>query len=266
MVSNLSVVFIIINMLLGIGMPVALLVFFKKKYDLSVKGFFIGAGVMFFFALVLEQLVHSYVLGGKFGETLQSNIWAFAAYGGLMAGLFEETGRLVAMRFMMKDEHKKWQNSLMYGAGHGGFEVFSILTIAMINNILYAVMINSGNTETLMAPLSAENQVILQNAFDTLIATPSWMFLVAPIERIGAVAAQIGMSVIVWAAASATKIRWKYYGLAVLIHFLLDASTGVMGKAGWPIALIEVFIWIAAAIIVLVAKRTCNKEFSLNNN
>ena len=63
MVSKLSIVFIVINMVLGILIPIVLLVYFKKKYKVSIKSFFVGCGVMLVFALILEQIVHSVVLG-----------------------------------------------------------------------------------------------------------------------------------------------------------------------------------------------------------
>ena len=44
----------------------------------------------------------------------------YAVYGGLMAALFEETGRYSAMRFLVKP--MDFPNAFMYGAGHGGVE------------------------------------------------------------------------------------------------------------------------------------------------
>ena len=33
-------------------------------------------------------------------------------------------------------------------AGHGGFEMFVILSMGMVNNLIYALMINMGQTQT----------------------------------------------------------------------------------------------------------------------
>ena len=52
MVSKLSIVFIVINMVLGILIPIVLLVYFKKKYKASIKSFFVGCGVMLVFAFL----------------------------------------------------------------------------------------------------------------------------------------------------------------------------------------------------------------------
>ena len=63
MVSKLSIVMIIVNMILGVLIPVVLMVYFKKKYKARIKSFLVGCVTMLLFAMVLEQLVHSVVLG-----------------------------------------------------------------------------------------------------------------------------------------------------------------------------------------------------------
>lgn len=254
MVSTLTLIFIVINLICGIAIPVGLILFFRNKYKVSAKGFLIGALTMLIFALILERLVHVVVLNSSIGVTIRENMWLYALYGGLMAGLFEETGRLLSMRFLMKKEHGDWHNALMYGAGHGGFEVFMILFVAMLNNIIYSVMINTGNIDVLMSPLDETNKAVLQNAVDELISTPSWMFLMGLLERVGAISAQLAFSVIVWLAVKNAKCMWKYYILAVFMHFFLDASTAVLSKSGCPIIVLELIILILAAVSVCIAK------------
>ena len=260
MISILSIVFIVFDMILGILIPVGLLVFFKKKYHLSVKGFFIGCAVMLVFALILEQMVHKAVLGSSVGGVIRNNLWLYALYGGLMAGLFEETGRFLAMRFLMKKEHRKPQNALMYGAGHGGFEAMMLLTVGMINYLIYAVMIRAGQTQMLLEPLNDASRTALQAALDQLVTTPSWQFLLSPVERIGAVAAQIAFSIIVWYAASGRRCKWKYYFLAIFLHFALDVAAVILGKLGIPVLAIEGSVWVLAAVYVVIAVRIARKE------
>ena len=121
MVSKLSIVMIIVNMILGVLIPVVIMVSFKKKYKACIKSFLVGCATMLLFAMVLEQLVHSVILGSAVGAVIQGNIWLYALYASLMAGLFEETGRLLTMRYVLKKEHCNTYNALMYGAGHNLF-------------------------------------------------------------------------------------------------------------------------------------------------
>ena len=255
MVSTISIVFMIMNMVLGVFIPVALLIYFKKKYQTSIKSFFIGCAVMLIFAFVLEQMVHSIVLGSSVGAVIQNNIWLYALYGALMAGLFEETGRFLAMRYVLKKEHDNPHNALMYGAGHGGFEMFAILTMGMVNNLIYAVMINMGQTQTLLTSLDDATKDVLQVAIDTLIQTPSWQFLLSPVERLAAIMAQVGLSVIVWFAAIGKKSKISLYVLAVLLHALMDGAAVVAAKSGISLLLVEGIVWLMTIGIVLVAKK-----------
>ncbi len=73
------------------------------------------------------------------GEALTGSVILYAVYGGLMAALFEETGRYIAMRFLVKP--MDFPNAFMYGAGHGGVEAMLLCGVASISNIA-SVMIN----------------------------------------------------------------------------------------------------------------------------
>lgn len=260
MVSNLSIAIIILNIILGIVFPIVLLVYFKKRYQTSIKSFLVGSAVMLLFAFVLEQIVHSIVLNSSVGIVMQENIWLYGLYASLMAGLFEETGRFLAMRYVLKKEHGNAHNALMYGAGHGGLEMFVILSIGMINNLIYSVMINMGQSQTLLEPLDETTRATLQAALDALIQTPSWNFLLSPVERFAAIAAQIALSVIVWFAATNQKIKGKLLILAILLHAILDAVAVLTAKNGVPVVIVEVIIWFMAIGIIMIARKIWKGE------
>lgn len=253
-VSGLSIFFIILDMLLGMAIPVCLCIYFRRRFRCDFLPFWVGCGVMLLFAFVLEQIIHSIVLSTTVGNMIKNQLWLYALYGGLMAGLFEETGRLMAMKFILKKKQGNDYNALMYGAGHGGFEAFFILFFTMLNNLIYAVMMNSGSTELLMNGLDSANQAVLQTAFDTLASTSPFLFLLSPVERLAAVAAQLSLSVFVWIAAKGRgKIGW--YFLAILLHFLLDASAAVLSGCGVPTVLVEVIVWGIALLYAWLARR-----------
>lgn len=260
MVSTLSIAIIIINMFLGVIIPIVLLVYFKKKYRAGIKSFLVGCAVMFLFAMVLEQIVHTVVLGSPVGLTIQENIWLYALYGSLMAGLFEETGRFLAMRYVLKQEHDNAHNALMYGAGHGGIEMFIILTLGMLNNLIYSVMINLGLTQMLLEPLDKATRGTLQTAFDALIQTPSWQFALSPVERLAAITTQIGFSVIVWYAATGKQSKVCLYILAILLHAVLDGVAVLAAKSGMSLIVVEGFVWLVAIGIILIARIVWKKE------
>ena len=146
------------------------------------------------------------------------------------------------------------------GAGHGGLEMFVILSLGMINNLIYSVMINLGQTQTLLDPLDEASRNILQTAFDVLIRTPSWQFVLSPVERLAAITAQIGLSVIVWYAAAAKKSKAGPFVLAILLHAVLDGVAVLTAKSGMSLIVVEVFVWLIAIGITLIARNVWKKE------
>ena len=253
-VPVLSMVFMAVSCVIGFAIPVAALLWIRKKKRADILPFFIGCAVFILFALVLEALVHRLILGSRVGATIQNSVWLYALYGGLMAGLFEETGRFLAFKFMPKRYRSRDVNALMYGAGHGGIEAFVILGITSINNIIYSVLINTGRAEVLTAPLAGDMRKQVEAAIHALITTPSWYFLIGGVERILAVVLQISLSVLVWFAAK-KKNRIYYYPLAIVLHLIVDAGAVIL--SGWNASPLVVEVVVAAFTVlsVLIAGR-----------
>jgi len=254
-VPMLTIVFMAISCVAGFVIPVALLLYFHRKKNADILPFFVGCGVMLVFALILESAVHQIVLGSAVGERIQNNIWLYALYGGLMAGLFEETGRFIAFKTVLHKKRDKDINAMMYGAGHGGFEAAVLLGVSMISNIVFAMLINSGKISAIKSSLSGDTLTQLEAGLKTLTTTPSYTFLIAILERIFAVMLQIALSVIVWFAAK-NKNRLYLYPVAILIHFFVDALAVVLAQYNVPILAIEGVICVTTALTAVFARKT----------
>lgn len=190
---------------------------------------------------------------------MKENALLMALYGGLMAGFFEECGRFIAMKVLLKKKHNDTHNALMYGVGHGGVEMFILLVFGMVNNVIYSIMLNLGQTKILLEPLDSVNRNILQSAFNTLVATSPCVFLISSIERILAIIGQIALSVIVWFAV--VKENRKYLLLvAILLHLILDASAAWLAQIGVPVLVIELEVLLVVSVIVLCAKVVWKRE------
>jgi uncharacterized membrane protein YhfC len=253
-VPILSIVFMAISALAGIAIPVILFVIFRKKYKADIKPFFIGCGVFVLFAMILEQVLHIIVLSSDVGEIIKSNAWLFGIYGGLMAGIFEETGRFAAFKTVLKKNNEKDTNSLMYGAGHGGVEACIILLIAMISNIVVSLMINNQNIDILLtgAVNDAQRQALIIN-FETLANTPSEHFLMALVERIAAVAIHLSLSVLVWFAAKKGGKSILLYPLAILLHTLANAVSVILANYVSNMWIVEGVLYLITACLVIIA-------------
>lgn len=259
MVPVLSIIFMAVSCLAGFIIPVILFLYFRKKKNADIVSFFVGCLVMLVFVFTLESIVHQIVLGSSVGESIRNNIGLYALYGGLMAGLFEETGRFIAFQTVLRNKRDRDINALMYGAGHGGFEAVMLLGFSMISNLVMAVMINSGNISAMTGTLSGNALEQLKTVFATLVTTPSYMFLIGIIERVFAVTLQIALSVLVWFSVK-NKNRWYLYPAAILIHFLVDAVAGILFQYNVSILIIELVIFAMTALVVVFAKKIWNRN------
>jgi len=262
MVAVSTIIAMAVNMLLGLVIPAVLYLVMKKRFGHNRKAFFVGCGIMLVFAFVLESLVHQAVLGGSLGMTIQSNIWLYGIYCASMAAIFEETGRLIAFKFLLKKHKENDSTALFYGAGYGGFEAYYILFMSGINNLTIAAMINAGNASALTAGLEGAALVQIESAIEQM-QNASWtLFLLSPVERIAAVILHISLSVLVWFAVKYGN--YKLYGMALLLHFLMDFAAVIvnsllsgLGMAGTVI--VEIIIWAVAIMTAVYTKNIWKK-------
>ena len=254
---------IIVNVLLGIAIPLFLCWWAVKKHNANVATILIGAGVFVVFALVLESLVHQIVLKGPRGAAIQGNVLYYALYGGLMAGLFEETGRFLAMKFLLKKEPTAPKAGVSYGLGHGGVEMMLLFGLSMISTFAMAVMMNAGMTDTLTAGVPAEAQGQVTAQLEQIKAATAGEFLLGLWERFSALILQVSLSILVWAAArKGGKWLWLF-PVAILLHALVDGIAVILSKSAGMVTVELIIMALAiavAALAWLVARRAFPKE------
>ena len=243
-----------VSALIGIAIPVVLFLVFRKKYKADILPFFIGCAIFIIFALVLESFIHSLVLASEAGRAIMNNIWVYGVYVGLMAGLFEETGRFTAFKTVLKRNLGNNPNALMYGAGHGGFEAIYLLVGNMISHIVMSVTLNNGMGSKLTAGIT--DPAALQRVNATIAALAGAQptdFLMGSIERFAAVALHISLSVLVWFAVKNGGRRFWLFPLAVFLHALMDAAAVILSHYSSNLWIIEGAIYLISASCVVIA-------------
>ena len=240
-VPALTIVFCTVSCILAFAIPIALMLYLRIKKHADILPFFIGCAVMLVFALILESIVHNIVLNSASGRKILDNIWLYALYGGMMAGLFEETGRFIAFKTVLRKKNSNDANALMYGAGHGGFEAIVLLGFSMISNIAMAVMINSGNISAITSVLPEDALAQVQPVIDQLVSSSPYLFIAGIIERIFAIALHIALSVIVWFAAKNGK-KTLLWPSAILIHAAVDGIMVIVSRYSSSVVITEVSI------------------------
>lgn len=255
-VSVASMAGMVLSLLVSIGVPLILLVLVRRKTKARIACFFIGCGIFVVFALILEQLLHAVVLKAT-GTLLTDNILLYGLYGGLAAALFEESGRLVAMKFLMRKRLNR-QNALMYGVGHGGIEAILIVGLTYFNNLITSVMINTGALQKATALLDADMGRMLFEQLSALWTLPAWQFYMAGVERALAVVLHIVLSILVYRAVKAGQKR--FWLLAFSLHFAVNFITALISGLGAPVWLTEAILLVMVGFAALYAHKLYKQD------
>ena len=245
----MTIGFMALSALIGLLIPIGLYAYNRKKFNANHLPFWVGCITFVLFALVLERVMYSFLMKAPIWTAITGNIWIYGLVGGFFAGLFEETGRYVAFKTVLRKKRGNDANGLMYGAGHGGIEAVILLSFSMIMNIMFSLQTNAGIASPLGTPEIAQQ----------IASTPFWMMLVGALERISAVAIHVSLSVLVWFAAKDGK-KFMLYPLAILLHLLVDAVAVILSRLGVNVWIIEGAVYAMAIAFILLAVAVWKKN------
>ena len=235
-----SILAILFALVFSIVLPIGLMLYFRQKGG-KWTTFLIGAVTFILFAMILESILHNLLFLTPLWTILQGSIWLYGLYGGLAAGVFEETGRLLAFKLLLKNEREPI-TALSYGIGHGGAEAILLVGLTMVNNLILAAAVSAGGmTDPAMLEAAAQ-----------LASTPAEMFLWAAFERVSAIILHLSNSVLVFAAIRKPGKKWLFPA-AILTHAALD-FIAVVSNAYLPAAAMEIIVMIFAVIVALFAR------------
>ncbi|PJI08718.1 MULTISPECIES: YhfC family intramembrane metalloprotease [Clostridium] len=264
MVKSTTITFMVLAAVICAVFPIALIVYFRKKEKISLKPVFIGMAVFIVFTQILEKTLHSIVIGGN----LITNPILFSVYGALAAGVFEETGRFIAFKTVLKDKHE-WKDGLAYGIGHGGIEAIFIGALTSIEYIIYSNLINSGKFDALLKSKIPASQIAqLKQVKQSLIQMTPSATVITILERIFAFGIQLGLTMVVLYAIRNRKNIYLF--LAILLHALVDFPAVLyQTKIIKSIYVVEGIIaleFILAIVFVVKTKKIFKKEDIINSD
>ncbi len=240
-------------------LPVILFIVLKIKKNIPVKPVFIGAAAFFLFAIILK-LPLAYLLyyaDNPVAKEINNNPWLYYLFAGLLAGVFEESGRFIAYKTILKND-KKRITSLAYGTGHGGFESLYI-GYQMLTIIALAFIVNSGDTAQLTQGVSPEQMALMEEQIRQYASVDIVYALLSVVERAVAISFHMSMSFLVFKAANDKKSLWLY-PLAVILHALLD-FTIVFTKFGVPMYAFEIALAVFSVTALILAYKLVYKKY-----
>ena len=150
----------------------------------------------------------------------------YAAYGGAMAGIFEECGRLIAFSFVLKKYREK-TDAISYGIGHGGIECIMVLGVNMLVYAIVSIAVNGGASADVLATQFGGTDA-LNTVLQTAAAVDVLNVVLAVVERICAIILHICLSLFVFSAVKNKKD--VNFFIAVLIHFLFDFAAVIISR------------------------------------
>ncbi|WP_029269092.1 YhfC family intramembrane metalloprotease [Virgibacillus alimentarius] len=247
MVSQITITVLIITMCLSVLIPIFLFFLFKKKYDISMKVVLFGALTFILFVQILEGIINGYILNSATMASFIENAWVFIPYTVFMAGIFEEVGRYIMMRFALK-RYRKWKDGLAFGIGHGGVESIFILGLSNLSMIIFAFQINAGTFDQLLTNDSIKE--VLMPIKEQLIAASPYMMMLGPVERLCAIALHIALSILVLYGVKSKKIQYLVY--AVLAHAVFNLPAAFYQAGLLSNVLIIELLTVLFTIIILI--------------
>lgn len=231
-VSTSSMLFMLLTAVLGIALPlIAAIIWCKKKHE-PFTTVLIGAATFLLFAIVIEKPLQALVisLDSPVSQFVNARPVLWGIIVGLFPGVFEETGRFVAFKTVLR-KRKQRETGLSHGIGHGGFEAMFILGITYIEYFVFAIMLNQGSfVELMIEPVkdTLTPDVVKQitDIVEQITTFSAATMGVALVDRLIAVAFHIGASIMVFYAVKDKKKRWLY-PFAILIHTVIDGFLGL---------------------------------------
>ena len=261
-IGKSSIPSLVITVILMIAIPVCFFICWRRKHKKQTKISWLIAGAVGFLvsARVLELGVHYFciIADNPVSRFINGNTVAFVLYGITMAGVFEECGRHIVLKYIMKKNRTR-ENAVLYGIGHGGIEVLAILLPTMITYLAIAVLFSRGETENALQTLNIteETAAAALPSVQAAAAFDYGMMAMNVIERLFAMSLHIGLTVIVYyGVINGKKLCLP---LAILLHMLMDTFPALYQRGLVPLWAVEVWAAVWTAIVVFIAVKLYGK-------
>ncbi len=236
--------------------PLVVALFVQRRLGVGWRYFGYGA-LVFLVSQILTRLPAVQVIQAALAPQLQASTavrWAWLVALALTAGLFEEIGRYLGYRWLMRREEKTWSRGVMFGLGHGGLE--SMVLVAGLTLLTLVGLMNLA-AAGVAPPLPPEQRARAAEQLAAVQAQSPFVPLVAIWERAWALGLQVGFSIVVLQVFQRRRLIWLLW--AILAHAFVDLTAvsipQVLGPGAPAIVLAEGLVGVYGAIALWVTWR-----------
>lgn len=247
-----------ITVILMIAIPIIFFLYWRIKHRQQTRIVYLIAGILGFIvsARVLELGVHYFciITDNPVSRFINGNSAAYILYGICMAGIFEECGRYLILKYVMR-KNRTPENAVLYGIGHGGIEVLTVILPAMIAYLMVAVFFSAGNMDEAFRALNITEETAAA-ALPSIQAAATFGYAAMAlnvIERLIAMVLHIGLTVMVFYGVCSAKKSWL--AAAILLHMLMDLFPAMYQRNLLPLGLVEVWGAAWAVVTAIIAMK-----------
>jgi uncharacterized membrane protein YhfC len=198
-----------------------------RRFGARWKIFLYGA-LVFLLSQLLTRIPLVQVIQTLLAPSLQSSqtlLYVWFAVLALSAGLFEEIGRYLGYRFLIKED-RTWQVGLMYGAGHGGLESMLFIGGLAIAGLIGVITI--ANTDFSQLNLQPGQLAQIEQARRQIGALDWWTPLLGAYERLITIFFHIALSILVLQTFIRHSLFWLL--IAIAYHTIVDFGAVVLAQ------------------------------------
>ena len=261
-IGKSSVPALIITVVLMIAVPIALFIYWRRKHKEQTTISYLIAGILGFIVStrMLEFGVHYFCIlaDNPVSRFINGSTAVYVLYGTIMAGVFEECGRYVVLKTIMKKNRTR-ENAVLYGIGHGGIEILAVLLPAMVLYLVVAILFSAGDTENALKTLNIteETAVAALPSVQTAASFDYGVMALNVIERLFAMFVHIGLTVIVYyGVVNSKKLCLP---MAIVLHMLADTFPALYQRNILPLWAVEIWGAFWAGVIVFIAGKLYRK-------
>lgn len=230
----------------------------RAPFALNRRDAIAGIAVFALSAMLVERALNDYLLrqNPATSEWLSDPL-AFVVYGALAAGICEEVGRFIAMRWLARrrpNDARDDGTAFAYGLGHGGAEAWFVGVMVQAQWIAFGVLENRGQLDTYLGNLPAGPLMRIHLLLASLSPEMAGVFV---LERVAALVFQIGLSVLMWRGVRAGSRA--ILPIAIAAHALIDVPAAMSQAGMLPLVTVDVIYAVAAlavaALLIRVHRR-----------
>jgi uncharacterized membrane protein YhfC len=264
MVSVSTLLCLAIATLIVAALPVVLYRMARPRLNIVPRETILGVATFALFAMVIERALHGFMLGNAVTSTWLMSPAVFVVYGALAAGVCEETGRFLAMKWLISREPASLErigSGLGLGIGHGGAEAWIVGVLVQVQWIVYAVLANHGTLDAHFESAPVDAIARIHMILASLSPASAAIFL---IERASAFAFQLGFSALMW---QLLRERSRHaLGVLIAAHALVGLPAALFQARLIPLLAADAVYLVLGVVVAVSLVRYYRQPSNLASN